>query len=129
MRHSIVLLTFVDQNLGSLIERRRKHKNPFSTSEITEIAIELLRGIDYLHSEMQLLHRDLKSDNILVDIDEQGKINKIKLTDFGVCKFIRKLADDNTRVGTELFLAPEVHSSTQYSVASDGNNFRVNTGY
>ena len=113
-------LTFVDFFLGQLIDSRRKQNQSFSTSEISDIAIHILRGMDYLHTEMQILHRDLKSDNILVDLDETGKINKVKLTDFGVCKFIRKLPEDMTRVGTELFLAPEVHTMTQYSVASDG---------
>ncbi len=46
-------------------------------SAITYILMQLLRGIAHLHSKKQV-HRDLKSDNILVN-----KKGEIKIADFG----------------------------------------------
>ena len=105
-------------SLGQLVEKRRSQNQYFEPMEIKHLAIEILNGIDYLHSQ-RILHRDLKPGNILVDMDEDGRINKVKITDFGVCKI---MSDNNTDhiVGTELFMAPEVHLNGQYSTKADG---------
>jgi len=114
-----ILMELFPLSLGQLIERHRKSGQKFSTSEIKHLAIEILNGIDYLHSK-QIWHRDLKPDNILVDLDENDHVNKLKITDFGVCKIIKKdcpIAPTHTRVGTELYMSPEL-SDVQYGCSS-----------
>jgi len=102
-----ILMELFPLSLGQLIDRRRKQGKKFRIQEIKHLAIEILNGIDYLHNQ-KIIHRDLKPDNILVDLDENDQVNKVKITDFGVSKILTDNTNtDQTRVGTELYMAPE----------------------
>ena len=57
---------------------------------------------------MQIVHRDIKLENILIDsIDENGNIH-IKITDFGLSKKVSKTSKMNKRLGSSHYMAPEV---------------------
>lgn len=70
------------------------------------IAKQLLNGLAFLH-EMNIFHSDLKSDNILLAVDENQTIIRADIADFG---FACDLNDPNDRVyknGSEQTLPPE----------------------
>jgi serine/threonine protein kinase len=74
------------------------------------------KGLKHLH-ENEILHRDLKSDNILITKD-----NTLKLTDFGLVKFLdsSNLSNSGNKLtGTPRWLAPEVLGGTKHSYYSD----------
>ncbi|KAJ6236625.1 serine/threonine-protein kinase tnni3k-related [Anaeramoeba flamelloides] len=69
-----------------------------------DISMDIALGIQYLHS-YDLIHRDLKTPNILLD-DK----NRAKLTDFGLTKAVdtSNNVNMNTVVGTPRWMAPEL---------------------
>lgn len=78
-----------------------------------KICTVVLRGLAYLREKHQIIHRDVKPSNILVN--SRGEI---KICDFGVSgQLIDSMA--NTFVGTRSYMSPERLNGDHYSVASD----------
>lgn len=83
-------------------------------SVIAYICREVLRGLDSLHS-IRRVHRDIKGDNILLDMD-----GSVKIADFGFCaELSRGSGKRNTVVGTPYWMAPEVIRGANYDCKVD----------
>ncbi|TQE01381.1 hypothetical protein C1H46_012962 [Malus baccata] len=90
-----------------------------------EIAVGAAKGLEYLHHglERQVMHRDVKSSNILLD-----EFLKPKIADFGLAKIVQATADkDSTHViaGTHGYIAPEYGYTYKVNEKSDVYSFGV----
>lgn len=89
---------------GSVGSCYRKH-GKFEEPVVSSFTGQTLKGLAYLHSE-GILHRDLKADNILVDID-----GTCKISDFGISKRSANPYNNdttNSMQGSVFWMAPEV---------------------
>jgi len=85
------------------------------------IAMDVSRGLNYLHkSDPVIIHRDLKSYNLLVDENF-----KVKVCDFGLAKFLNQQSGNMTSCGTPAWTAPEVLRNEHYTEKADIYSFGI----
>lgn len=81
--------------------------------QMSVVMRQLLTALDRIHRK-GWLHRDIKSDNILI-----VKTGECRLADFGAAQRIQDQPDDNQGVGTPHWTAPEVLLNGKWSEKAD----------
>ncbi|XP_036406428.1 serine/threonine-protein kinase PAK 6-like isoform X2 [Megalops cyprinoides] len=82
--------------------------------QIATVTEAVLQALAYLHAQ-GVIHRDIKSDSILLTLD-----GRVKLSDFGFCAQISKdVPKRKSLVGTPYWMAPEVISKMPYGTEVD----------
>ena len=96
----------VMEYIGSNLEKEFNNNRIVRDNDIRKIMLQLLNGIKFM-KEKEIIHRDLKLNNILLDIKDFNTYNyTIKIADFG-CSTEGTLFSTN-EVGTRLYQAPEL---------------------
>ncbi|CAM9267780.1 unnamed protein product, partial [Ectocarpus sp. 12 AP-2014] len=80
------------------------------------VLMDAARALDFLHRK-SLIHRDIKSPNILLD-----SRHRCKLADFGMA---RQLGANMTVVGTDAYMAPELMFDNPYGTSADMFSFGI----
>ena len=89
---------------GELLERVVENGN-FSESDARSMIYQVLKGMEYLHSK-NIVHRDLKLENILLSDGSSSAI--VKIADFGLARFFADDSQLRTICGSPLYVAPEI---------------------
>lgn len=85
-------------DLLNYVRKRRRLKEDVAKYVFKQI----IEGLGYCHSK-QILHRDIKLDNILLDSE-----GEVKICDFGVSKIVKKGEKMTEQCGTPAYIAPEI---------------------
>jgi serine/threonine protein kinase len=107
---------------GSLFDalRHRNGSPELSPENRNIVTIGVARGMMALHRQ-QIVHRDLKSLNILLDADLYPKI-----ADFGIARFMGDQQEGCTRnIGTPHWMAPEIFENGSYTTKVDVYAFGI----
>lgn len=112
--HMCIIMEYCGK--GNLFDILHDVSQPIDYNLIIKILTEVAEGVLYLHlNNPPILHRDLKSLNILVDEDWN-----IKVSDFGLTDFKPDIdGAQNLQQGTPFWLAPESMERGEYSERSD----------
>lgn len=138
-RHLVSVIGFCNQGVEHLIvyefmESGTLHQklfewidtggNPMSWDERIVVALDVAKGLHYLHSLSReaFVHRDVKCKNILLDRDMRAKIS-----DYGL---VKAMTDDEKSVVTKLagtrgYLAPEYAMTGHLSIKADVYAFGI----
>ena len=118
-QQSLCLLTEYMPN-GSLedyLTRLRREGRRMREGRVVSMSLDVVKGLNWLHHK-GIIHRDLKSANILLDA-----AGKAKLSDFGL-SHVRRRRDESMNgyhgvAGTPSYIAPEVLMGREYGVKAD----------
>ena len=114
------LLAFSDDNPPHLclvypfMERGTLHENlwlrpvdghPLTSRQRLQISMDVTAGLDCLHNDFSLVHRDIKPTNILLDAELRAKI-----ADYGIVRLTpEEVESTQVQKGTPAYMPPEAH--------------------
>lgn len=94
-----LIMEFID---GVPLSRVLRAKSPLSTEEALDIAILISDALEAAHA-MEIIHRDIKPDNIMITKD-----GNLKVTDFGIAKLgSSTMTAEGDILGTFAYMSPE----------------------
>ncbi len=104
-KYMLIIMEYISGgNLQNFVKKRRKLCE--KTAKI--LFRQLIQGIKYIHSK-GVVHRDIKLENILLDLN-----NIVKICDFGVGKITQKGQKLFDQCGTPVYMAPEIIQGDGY---------------
>ena len=104
-KYMLIIMEYISGgNLQNFVKKRRKLGE--KTAKI--LFRQIIQGIKYIHSR-GIVHRDIKLENILLDLN-----NIIKICDFGVGKLIKPNTILKDQCGTPVYMAPEIIRGAGY---------------
>lgn len=106
---------------GSLYGILHNPANVLDWSLVLRMLADTARGMTYLHTcKPPVIHRDLKSHNLLVD-----EFWRVKVCDFGLSTVLEHQSQTMTACGTPCWTAPEVLKHLHYTVKADVYSFAI----
>ena len=112
-----IIMELCDKNLFDILLERKKG---FNAEEIKDILLQLNNAFN-LMKKNNIMHRDIKTNNILVKyLNEEKTKYKVLLCDYGISKQIALMTRKYmSHVGTHCYTAPEILNDEVYNYKCD----------
>jgi len=123
---SVGIVDFLTMELidGPTLAHQIRERGQLSAAEARDIALQICAGIEAAHRQ-NLLHRDLKSSNVLLTRNSDGSVRAV-VTDFGLAQEPSSpdtsqllVSEAGAPAGTAAYVAPERWRGARATVASD----------
>ena len=102
-------------DLQNFVSERSKRAEYLDEATLVHFAVEILKGLVYMHEYLNVIHRDIKPANIFMS-DEKH----LKIGDFGICRPTSKDTElVKTAVGSPAYMPPEMVSRGGYTKTAD----------
>ena len=116
LQHCFIVTEFCNGgSLSDCLEKyQQKHKKAFPEEIVQYLMRQIMDAICYLHDK-KILHRDLKSDNILINYDDENDRIKnniikgtVKIIDFGFARYLKKEELAYSALGSPINMDPGI---------------------
>mmetsp|Transcript_29160 Transcript_29160/g.83581 ORF Transcript_29160/g.83581 Transcript_29160/m.83581 type:complete len:402 (+) Transcript_29160:72-1277(+) len=106
-------------DLWQYIAQCRRNRTPVIEPQVVRWFTQMCLALKYMH-EKNVLHRDIKTQNIFLTRKEGSDLQCAKIADFGIAKVLKSSHGfAQTLVGTPYYLSPEICQRQQYACPSD----------
>jgi len=108
--------------LGDSLQTIKNNKQTFSLTSVLQIGIQVITLLKTIH-EKGLIHRDIKPDNFLLGLNNEGK--RIYIIDFGLCKSYmnndehNSIKKTNNLIGSLTYCSINAHNCIELSRRDD----------
>jgi serine/threonine protein kinase len=98
--------------LDGVIRDHRNRDVRLDENKVKKWTIEILEGLDFLHTEAQVIHLDIKPANVLLDA-----LDRVKIGDSGVARNIITITKSSK--GTLCYSSPELMKGEKVNAKTD----------
>jgi 5'-AMP-activated protein kinase catalytic alpha subunit len=110
-QHYFIFLEYIEG--GDLISHIEANGGKLAEQPARVIMKMALQSIQFIHSNL-VVHRDIKAENFLIELDDEKQVKAVKLTDFGLADWLGPEKSFSTPCGSPCYAAPEIVDRRPY---------------
>jgi len=120
----MICMEVMDISLDKFYARAFNINKPIPEDVLGKVAYSVICALEYLHTKLQVIHRDVKPSNILIN-----RSGDVKMCDFGISGYLEKSFAKTIDAGCKPYMAPEridpKGDVSKYDVRSDVWSFGI----
>ncbi len=102
---------------GSVLDYINNHNNVLTQDDLEKMIYDIVNAVERLHAH-RYVHRDIKPDNIFVQLKDDGRLACIKLGDLDMMGSL--LGPSGVKCGTVIYMPPELFSGNKLKWPAEG---------